>query len=159
MVIGAVFSKEAIRAAAVFVQDVHERVSVLGETGCVDNYFIVFLHVLDEFNSARPYKDVHFELLSVHFHRQNDRRLLRGLERGVHQSFVEVKDQGFLSLAPWTRRSEEPPLVFTGVLLPGSDRRWRSNNSRRWDSGFTLPLVHLGDQTCKFLGLRVGSLW
>ena len=48
----AVFAEQALRGNVVGVDDVHERVRVLGKGGCENYYFVVFTHLFDELDTA-----------------------------------------------------------------------------------------------------------
>ena len=52
------FAEQPLRGNPFRVQDVHQRDSILGETGSEDYHFKVLAHFFDELATARSYLDV-----------------------------------------------------------------------------------------------------
>ena len=77
---GAVLAEQALRGHPLRVEDIHQRVGILGETGCKDGHFIVPADFFDEFLAARPDLHVDVTLTPLDVDREHYISLLRWRE-------------------------------------------------------------------------------
>lgn len=81
-------TEKFVDAHLLWVEFLHQRVRIFGETSCEDNELVMFVHSLEELGDEGSHEDVDHTDLAVDLDRQGDVGVLHGLERGVHQSFI-----------------------------------------------------------------------
>lgn len=91
---GTVLSEQEVRAHLVWVQVLHQRFRILGETRCEDNKFINFVHSFEELGDIRPDKNVDGTDLSIYFDWQHNVGIFDRLKRRVNQGLIQVEYEG-----------------------------------------------------------------
>ena len=91
----AVLSEKQVGTHLLRVKVFHQRLSILRQTRSKDYKLVYFVHLFEELGDKGPHKNVDWLDFTIDFYRQNDISVLDRLKRRVHQSFVEVKHQGF----------------------------------------------------------------
>ena len=93
-------SEEPLRCDTLRIKDVHERDSILRQTGREDDHFEVLAHLFDELLAARSHQHVDFALSPLDVDGEHYISVLCRRERTVDQRFVDVEDQS-LAAAHW----------------------------------------------------------
>ncbi len=84
----AMFSKQPLRCNHLFIQYVHERISILGQRRCEYGDFVVFRHFMQELSATRPHHYVYIADSTFYVYWQDYVRIFRWLERRMHEGFV-----------------------------------------------------------------------
>ena len=84
-------SKQPGCAKTLRINDIHQGISVLGQTGRVDNYLVYLCHFLEEFPAARSDQHVDNKLTRVHLHWKLNMEVFWLFESAMDQCFVEIK--------------------------------------------------------------------
>jgi hypothetical protein len=95
-----VFSEKPCIYQLLLIQNIHERISIFAQTGCVYHQFIAFRESLKEKLSAGSYQDIDLANLSFNFHWENNvcfLRQKRRLKARMDESFIKIECQGLLS--------------------------------------------------------------
>jgi hypothetical protein len=79
------------------VEQVEERVRVLGERRCKDDDLVRLAGTAQELVAPWPLAHVHLVNKALDLHGEDEVRVGDGLEGGVHQSLVEVEHQARLA--------------------------------------------------------------